>query len=577
MELRSVLARACIFLLASLPYILPWHYYPDGDFLTQASSAICVLLFIAVVSFGSLKIGLSELGLLAFSVVLTAIGGDGARVVFAVSLSGVLLIALLRSLSDEERESCFNALLWGVSLGGAFTLLASLVQLFGFESMVGGVVFDDASPDLNVVGNIGQRNLMSQYLLAGFLATGSLMLRGGRWRGWSLVVLAVPVGYVLALAGSRTALLSIGWIAVACCLVMLLLRGSDLSRYAKGLLIGCGVLLIMQPMAGFLTPGTETSMDRIAAGSSVRLAEWMKAWAMIKLHFPGGVGWSEYAANSFLQQLQMGDPASADNNWTHAHNLILNLTVELGLSALVPIIALGCLAWELWRAERNLRWFFVVLALGMTLIHSMLEYPLWYAWGFYFFIALAGFGVNGTLFTLQPSRAMRGFVAVLALIGVGYILLSIQGYFRLVEASGPTEDQQLNLERLESIISQTSNPALEYAANLTMIPYLRPGGGMLRLCKLMEVARVMPAADKLDLIALDAFLMNDEKFAFEVLRSRYRAFPGTDDGVLISNLGRLGEEKAKELRERIEQLKHEPFDLSKSYQLEACPEDKLPQ
>ncbi len=100
---------------------------------------------------------------------------------------------------------------------------------------------------------------------------------------------------------------------------------------------------------------------------------------------------------------------------------------------------------------------------------------------------------------------------------------------------------------------------------------------MLRLCKLMEVARVMPAADKLDLIALDAFLMKDEKFAFEVLRSRYRAFPRTDDGVLISNLGRLGEEKAKALREKIEQLKLEPFDLSKSYQLEACPEDKLPQ
>lgn len=567
------------FLLACVPYILPWHYYPDGDFLTQCSAVICVL---GVVMLGGLriqhiKIGLPEICLIAFSLTLLVIGKRNGLIALLVVLLGGLFLLVLRSLDGVGRARVFDAVLYGLCLGGAATLLASFAQAFNLESMLHGLVFDDNNPQVvNVVANIAQRNLMSQYLLTSFLAVGFLLARLSRKWCWLLAAVAVPVGYILALAGSRTALLSIAWVMTACCMAMLLAPKSDLAHQSKGLLASCIVLLIMQPLAGLLVPGTETSIDRIAAGSSVRFSEWAKAWEMITAHFPGGVGWSEYSANSFLQQLRAGDISSADNNWTHAHNLVLNLLVELGLAAVVPLLAMGCLFWEFWRAERSLQWFFVVLVLGMTLVHSMLEYPLWYAWGFYLFIALAGLGVNGALFALQPSRAMRGFVGVIALAGVGYVLLSVQGYFRLVEATGPTENQQLNLERLESIIAQSSNPALEYAANVTMIPYLRPGGGMLRLCKLMEVARVMPAADKLDLIALDAFLMNDEKFAFEVLRSRYRAFPGTDDGVLISNLGRLGDEKAKALRERIEQLKHEPFDLSKSYQLEACPEDKLP-
>lgn len=572
--------NVCIFMLVSFPFVIPWHFYPDGDFLTQSISLASALLFVFFSALRGLpvKLGLVEFFGMAAAFALLVLSGRQASVVFVVVLVGTLLMSSLRSLPLAEKDACFKMMLYGLAFGFVFTLFAALAQVFGVESVFLGWVFDDQSPEvLNVVANIGQRNLMSQYLLVGLVAFCLLMVK---YRGGLLlaVLVSVPVGYVLALAGSRTALLCIGWLLLAgLCFFGLFRKQQLMARYSLATIICVIILLAMQPVSKALVPDLPTTLSRVAEGSGVRLAEWAKAWSIVQQHFPGGVGWSEYAANSFLQQLQVGNSASVDNNWTHAHNLVLHLLVELGLAAVIPFAALACLVYELICGKRNLQWMLVIFALGMIAIHSMLEYPLWYVWGFYLFISLAGFGLNDGLVSFQLSRAMRGFVAVLMIGGIGCILLSTKGFFQLVEATGPTENQQLNLERLENIIAQTSNPALEYAANVTMIPYLRPGGGMLRLCKLMEVTRVMPAADKLDLIALDAFLMNDETFAFEVLRSRYRAFPRTDDGVLISNLGRLGEEKAKTLRERIEQLKLEPFDLNKSYQLEACPEDKLHQ
>jgi len=568
----------CIFMLVSFPFVIPWHFYPDGDFLTQSISLACALMFVcfSVLRGVSVKLGLVEFFGLATVFALLALSGRQASVAFVVVLVGTLLMSSLRSLPLAEKDACFKVMMYGLAFGLSFTLFAALAQVLGVESIFSGWVFDDQNPAiLSIVANIGQRNLMSQYLLVGLTASSLLVVK---YRSGLLLValISVPVGYVLALAGSRTALLCISWLLFAgLCFLGFFRKQKIMGRYSWATIICAIVLLVMQPVSEMLVPGVPTTLSRVAEGSGVRIAEWAKAWSIVQQHFPGGVGWSEYAANSFLQQLQVGNSASVDNNWTHAHNLVLHLLVELGLAAAIPFAALACLFYELVCSKRNLQWMLVILTLGMIFIHSMLEYPLWYVWGLYLFISLAGFGLNDGLVSFQLSRAMRFFFAVLMIGGIGCILLSAKGYFQLVEATSPTENQQLNLERLENIIAQSSNPALEYAANVTMIPYLRPGGGILRLCKLMEVARVMPAADKLDLIALDAFLMNDEKFAFEVLRSRYRVFPRTDDGVLISNLGRLGEEKAKTLRERIEQLKLEPFDLSKSYQLEACPEDKL--
>jgi len=136
------------FLLAFVPYVLPWHYYPNGDFLTQSAAVVCVM---GVVLFGvcyvpDIKVGLVEFGLFSFAAVLLFIGGKSGSVAFLLLLLGSLLFSVFRSVYGSERERVFDAVLYGLCAGGGVTLLASLVQVFNLEAVLLGVVFDDNNP-----------------------------------------------------------------------------------------------------------------------------------------------------------------------------------------------------------------------------------------------------------------------------------------------------------------------------------------------------------------------------------------------------------------------------------------------
>jgi len=106
---------------------------------------------------------------------------------------------------------------------------------------------------------------------------------------------------------------------------------------------------------------------------------WANTLSIIRLHPLLGVGWRELA--HALQTTDLGSlpqfAAQADN----AHSLPLQFAAELGLP--FTVLWFGLLAWLLlrhrpWRAqapEQVLAWG-VLTVIG---IHSLLEYPLWYA------------------------------------------------------------------------------------------------------------------------------------------------------------------------------------------------------
>jgi O-antigen ligase len=92
--------------------------------------------------------------------------------------------------------------------------------------------------------------------------------------------------------------------------------------------------------------------------------------------------------------------------FTNCHNLILQLLAEMGLPITLAVV--GGFAWVVWpffseRAEAE-----GMLALGcmaVTLIHSMLEYPLWYL---YFLAMLVVFASMSPARTAVPAG---GFIA----------------------------------------------------------------------------------------------------------------------------------------------------------------------
>ena len=141
---------------------------------------------------------------------------------------------------------------------------------------------------------------------------------------------------------------------------------------------------------------------------------WAKSLALIQAHPVWGVGFGNIAYAMFTETL----PVPSASVTEHAHNLFLQITVELG----APIAAAWAfiLAVLIVRSRHALRTFegrglaFFLLA---VMIHSLLEYPLWYA---YFLLpsafALGVFTQIGALARAEmrapPMSPMKGSLGV---------------------------------------------------------------------------------------------------------------------------------------------------------------------
>ncbi len=126
---------------------------------------------------------------------------------------------------------------------------------------------------------------------------------------------------------------------------------------------------------------------------------WSKSWALIQTHPLWGVGFGNLAYAMFTETLPVPMAAVTE----HAHNIFLQLAAELGLPvAAVWTLALGALIARSSRALKTFEGRAVAVFLIAILIHSLLEYPLWYA---YFLLPFAfTLGVFAQLGEVAPSE-----------------------------------------------------------------------------------------------------------------------------------------------------------------------------
>jgi len=241
-------------------------------------------------------------------------------------------------------------------------------------------------------GNIGQPNQFADALLWGLIALVPLaQSRRGRVQGalrsrleqlaWFAAGLFMILGVVLA--GSRT-----GMVAT----VMIALWGATDRHLARplrlGLVLAPVAVIVLQFVVGAWAHAHALPIvltDRSDATSALAFRDeiWASSLALIKAQPWLGVGWGQFNFAWTLTPSFARGAGLVDN----AHNLPLQLAVELGVPAAVLMI--GLLLFALWTALRRL-WrlpgdagvagrsaLMIVVVLGL---HSMLEYPLWYAY-----------------------------------------------------------------------------------------------------------------------------------------------------------------------------------------------------
>jgi O-antigen ligase len=253
-------------------------------------------------------------------------------------------------------------------------------------------------------GNLRQRNQLATLLALG-LASAFFLVTVTRDRAVHIVLAlaVVLVSAACALTSSRTGLLQ--WLLLTALLWVTTWRGAPkaLRGWAVLSLASYALALLALPaLATWWTGQPPTTLiDRMASdlGCVSRKVLWSNALHLIGLQpWTGwGLGEMDYAHHVTLY------PGArfcliVDN----AHNLFLHAAVELGIPFAVGLaLLLGTLVWKgaPWKErapQRLLAW----AALGVIMLHSQLEFPLWY--GPFELAALLAISL-----LLQPRRSVE--------------------------------------------------------------------------------------------------------------------------------------------------------------------------
>jgi hypothetical protein len=385
--------RVIVYALALLlPPLLAYNRTPSA---TQLNELLCVLgwglcLLVAdrVTPTGARRGATSTLAL-ALGLLCVAVLGSWTLGSLPTSLALPPLLLLVTACfvaalgarvaqgTEPEGLQAFAPFAFGVVGVGVLSAAIAVIQVH-FPKLTDGVVIAQSGLPGLAVGNLRQPNHLASLLIWAAIALVPLVewRRIPRWLG---AVLLLFVMYGVFLSGSRT-----GLVGGAFVLVLWALCDWSLS-------VGTRVALVVSVVFAGVMPWLSSHLSHVAIGTATRatagdsshFAIWKNTVEMIRQQPWLGVGWGEFNFAWTLTPFPHRPKAFFD----HTHDLPLQLIVELGLPLALVVLAL--LTWALVQglirayatkgaAGHGARAAWVMVA--MIGIHSLDEYPLWYAY-----------------------------------------------------------------------------------------------------------------------------------------------------------------------------------------------------
>ncbi|MBI5007042.1 MAG: O-antigen ligase C-terminal domain-containing protein [Nitrosomonadales bacterium] len=321
--------------------------------------------------------------------------------------------------------------------GAELNTLAGILQHYRWDTFLNPVI--TAKTSHAVYGNTAQPNHFANYVALGLISLGLLYMRFSM-RVWQVALLAVPILFVLVLSGSRSSWL---YLLFTLALAFLWQRRDKALRplmfYSLILLLGFGLmhLVVQIPWLEGAT-GSITTTERLFgdnASGAIRAQLWREA-ALIFAQFPLlGAGFGQFAFQHLQLAAEMQNP-NVTGLYNNAHNLVMQIAAEGGLLGIA--ILLGTLGMWFWQsvvrgAQYTLYHWWGYAVLAVLGIHSLLEYPLWYA--YFIGVAAVMLGMFDTATHRLELRTL-GRVSVAAMLLLGALSLGqlYLGYQKLENA-----------------------------------------------------------------------------------------------------------------------------------------------
>ena len=351
-----------------------------------------------------------------------------------------LLFAALLMLLGARLRVCLGVgklaviLAFSLLIGTELNALIGVLQHYKWHTPLDAVVVMQVSS--GIYGNLAQANHFANYIALGLISLG-LLFQQRKIKSGYVILLSIPLLFALTLSGSRSSWL---YLPLMICLAWWSARGDPtlrpLLRYSVLLIIGFGLMHLVVQMS-FMSggDGDTNTVQRLLASNgggdtrgSIRLYLWREAWLIFRESPWLGVGFGQFAWHHF-QLVPLLKPSNISGLYNNAHNLIFQLAAEAGIAGLLALFAsMGAWFYGLRRVRPSAAHWWGYSVLGVLAIHSLLEYPLWYA----YFVAIAATllgAFDETRYRLELRHIGRLALVMILLLGL-LSLLQLRGNYQ---------------------------------------------------------------------------------------------------------------------------------------------------
>jgi O-antigen ligase len=418
------------------------------------------------------------IGILTVQVALDRIAYPQQAFVAALYILWAALMLWLGNQLGRELglDGIAGVLSWALVFGALASSGVGLLQHFGMHTWLDAAVNKKTSGA--VMANLGQPNHLADYLALG-LASLLYLLASARLKPWAIVLPGVLLLGVLALTGSRAS-----WLYLSAFVVLAGLWRKRSGEIAAQRVLIAALLMVplfalaqwlghlswAQGVAGVVTPNAR--LFDLASGVDIRVALWREAAQMWAAHPVLGVGFGQFA----WQHFQIASAAAATQSaatltpsflagalYNQSHNLFAQIGAEFGgAGLLLLIVGGGVWLWGGVRRPITPAGWWAAAVLTVLFIHSLVEYPLWYANFLGIAAILIGAADTHTL-RLRLSGFMRAAFGVM-------LLLSWISLVRIVDTYTQLEGLLRNRQAMPSV--QEINRVLQQVRQESLLaPY----------------------------------------------------------------------------------------------------------
>ncbi|WP_410499472.1 Wzy polymerase domain-containing protein [Chitinibacter sp. S2-10] len=554
MPVQLRLYQGLLFLLAAVPCGIPFRWDPNPVFPSElAAFFFCVLITLAGVLLpGDRREQANPPWVSMMWIAFAALIGVQALLlpqiyasdrlypaIYALGAAGAAW-SLSRAISIYGANRLLNFFAWGLLAGAIFNSGLAVQQIMQLIQDGPRLIF----------GNIGQKNMYGHYLAWGLASAAYLVTQRDEMPKWLFWIVAIWLSLSLAFCGSRSPFLyALAWLPMG---LFIWWRGAETAReLGKALTIAAVLIIAMQFIAPIVSDVLQvllkaknevpTGLDRLDSNGSRRLVEWQKAWITFLQHPWLGAGWGSYPY--FSNSLQTNPEfaiVSESVLFTHAHNSVLNLLAETGIFA--TSIILAGIAYAYFNVLRNWRSPTVMFAAALasvSVLHSLVEYPLWY---FHF---LGPFAL--ILVFMQPGQIKLGISSNWArlswtLWGGIALALSIAGgqiYLKIYPIMDPADNEKANAQRIAQLEILRKNPLIDYFAEHALSNYIIASKSEMawKLGILRKQNAIRPYPGQMTDQAVLEALSGNQAIAHQLMRRAAFAYPESFDYYYQTILG----------------------------------------